>query len=147
MTGRADAIGHLRRAKDRIDARYAEQLDVDQLARVAGWSREHFIRTFAAAFGETPGAYLARRRIERAQDLLRSVNLTVTEVCHLVGYSSLGTFSRRFTEITGESPTAYRARTREHAPPPVPGCYLMMWTRPAGFGGNRDESGKDVTSG
>ncbi|MGC7102042.1 helix-turn-helix domain-containing protein [Amycolatopsis lurida] len=144
MTGRVDALGHLRRAKDRIDAHYAEPLDVDQLAKVAGWSREHFIRTFAAAFGETPGAYLARRRIERAQDLLRSANLMVTEVCLLVGYSSLGTFSRRFTEITGESPTAYRERVRQHGAPPIPGCYLMMWTRPSGFG---NESGKDVTSG
>ncbi|MGA6165051.1 helix-turn-helix domain-containing protein [Amycolatopsis magusensis] len=140
MTARVEALGHLRRAKDEIDARYAEPLDVDQLAKVAGWSREHFTRTFAAAFGETPGAYLARRRIERAQDLLRSANLTVTEVCLLVGYSSLGTFSRRFTEITGLSPTAYRARARRDAPPPIPGCYLMMWTRPSTFE-------KDVTSG
>ncbi|UIJ63856.1 helix-turn-helix transcriptional regulator [Amycolatopsis acidiphila] len=114
-----------------MDAHYAEALDVERLAAVAGWSRYHFIRSFAAAYGETPKAYLTRRRIERAQDLLRSANLTVTEVCLAVGFTSLGTFSRRFTELTGQSPSQYRART---GPPAIPGCYVMMWTRPSTFG-------------
>ncbi|WP_342667790.1 helix-turn-helix transcriptional regulator [Amycolatopsis nigrescens] len=88
------------------------------------------MRSFAAAYGETPKAYLTRRRIERAQDLLRGANLTVTEICVLVGFSSLGTFSRRFTELTGRAPTEYRAAARTSGPPPVPGCFLMMGTRP-----------------
>jgi AraC-like DNA-binding protein len=131
VPARAPAVAHLRRAKDWMDAHFAEPLDVAQLATVAGCSRAHFIRSFAGAFGETPKAYLTRRRIERAQDLLRSVNLTVTEICLLVGFSSLGTFSRRFTELAGCSPSRYRAREREKGAPEIPGCYLMMWTRPA----------------
>ncbi|WP_158885820.1 helix-turn-helix domain-containing protein [Amycolatopsis anabasis] len=124
------ALTRLRGAKDWIDAHYADPVDVTELAAVAGWSRAHFLRLFAAAYGETPGAYLTRRRIERAQDLLRSANLTVTEICLLVGFTSLGTFSRRFTELVGSSPTEYRAEARSAGAPPVPGCYLMMWTRP-----------------
>ncbi|SFQ67246.1 AraC-type DNA-binding protein [Amycolatopsis arida] len=114
-----------------MDAHFAEPLTVADLAAVAGCSREHFIRLFAAAYGETPKAYLARRRIERAKDLLRAANLTVTEICLLVGFTSLGTFSRRFTELVGTSPTEYRAAARAAGPPPIPGCVLMMWTRPA----------------
>jgi transcriptional regulator GlxA family with amidase domain len=128
---RQPAVAHLRRAKDWMDAHYGEPLDVERLAGMAGWSRYHFIRSFAAAYGETPKAYLTRRRIERAQDLLRSVNLTVTEICVAVGFTSLGTFSRRFTELAGMSPSEYRA---QHAAPAIPGCYLMMWTRPSTFG-------------
>jgi len=114
-----------------MDAHYGEPLDVERLAAIAGWSRYHFIRSFAAAYGETPMAYLTRRRIERAQDLLRAANLTVTEVCHAVGYTSLGTFSRRFTELVGVAPSEYRAK---YPPPPIPGCFLMTWTRPSTFG-------------
>ena len=125
------AVAHLRHAKDWMDAHYAEPLDIERLAALAGWSRYHFIRSFAAAYGETPKAYLTRRRIERAQDLLRGANLTVTEVCLAVGFTSLGTFSRRFTELVGISPTEYRTK---HPAPPIPGCYLMMWTRPSTFG-------------
>ncbi|GAB3571458.1 helix-turn-helix transcriptional regulator [Amycolatopsis endophytica] len=131
MSDRAAVVAQVRRAKDWMDAHYAEPLDVDALAAVACCSRYHFTRSFAAAYGESPKAYLTRRRIERAQDLLRSANLTVTEVCLAVGFTSLGTFSRRFAEITGESPSRYRARMRSEGPPPVPGCYLMMWTRPS----------------
>src|SRR6201992_3036720 len=87
----------LRRARDRIDRDYAEQIDIPALAAGAGYSREHFIRAFRAAYGETPGRYRTRRRVERACELLRSVNLTVTEVCMLVGFSSLGSFSPRFS--------------------------------------------------
>ena len=79
-----------------MDRSFAEPLDLDALARRAGYSRFHFLRAFHNAYGETPRAYLTRRRIERAQDQLRSVNLTVTEVCHVVGFASLGSFSARF---------------------------------------------------
>ncbi len=123
----------LRLAKDLMDARYAEPLDLSELARRAGFSRFHFARTFRRAYGETPAAYLSRRRIERAKDLLRSANLTVTEICHLVGFTSLGSFSARFTELVGMSPTAYRSRhVAIGGPPPIPGCFLMAWSRPGG---------------
>src|SRR3984885_4636004 len=98
----------LRRARDQIDRDYAEPIAIPALAAAAGYSREHFIRAFRAAYGETPGRYRSRRRVERACELLRSANLTVTEICHLVGFTSLGTFSARFAELTGMSPTAYR---------------------------------------
>jgi AraC-like DNA-binding protein len=98
----------------------------DQLARVAGVSKFHFARTFKATYGETPMRYLTRRRVERAQDMLRAANLTVTEVCMLVGFASLGSFSARFTQVVGESPTAYRNRWAARGGPHVPGCYLFM---------------------
>jgi AraC-like DNA-binding protein len=121
----------LRRARDLIDRSYAEPLDLDALAREAGYSRYHFARAFAAAYGETPRAYLTRRRIERAKTLLRSANLSVTEICFLVGFSSIGSFSSRFRTLVGQSPTDYRdeAVTRTGVPP-IPGCVVMMWTRP-----------------
>src|ERR1700741_4971405 len=83
----------LRRAKDRIDRDYAEPVGIGTLAAEAGYSPAHFIRAFRAAYGETPGAYRTRRRVERACELLRSVNLSVTEICYLVGFTSLGSFS------------------------------------------------------
>ena len=89
----------LRRARDRIDRDYAEAIGIPALAAGAGYSREHFIRAFRAAYGETPGRYRTRRRVERACELLRSANLTVTEICYLVGFTSLGTFSTRFAEL------------------------------------------------
>ncbi len=116
----------LRRARDHIDRHYQEPLDLDDLCRVANVSRYHFVRSFKAAYGETPIRYLTRRRIERAQDLLRAANLTVTEVCMLVGFSSLGSFSSRFTQLVGESPTAYRDRWAARGGPHIPGCYLFM---------------------
>jgi AraC-like DNA-binding protein len=121
----------LRRARDLIDRDYAEPLDLDAMAREAGYSRFHFARAFAAAYGETPRAYLTRRRIERAKTLLRAANLSVTEICVLVGFSSLGSFSARFRDIVGQSPRDYRddavGRT---GVPPIPGCVVLMWTRP-----------------
>jgi len=121
----------LRRARDLIDRDYAEPLDLDAMAREAGYSRFHFARGFTAAYGETPRAYLTRRRIERAKTLLRTANLSVTEVCFLVGFSSVGSFSARFRQLVGQSPRGYRddavART---GVPPIPGCVVMMWTRP-----------------
>ena len=121
----------LRRARDLIDLRYAEPLDLDALAREAGYSKFHFARAFAAAYGETPRAYLTRRRLERAKTLLRSANLTVTEVCFAVGFESLGSFSSLFRRVVGETPSGYqRASVRSGGPPPIPGCVVLMWTRP-----------------
>lgn len=108
------------------DRSYAQPLDLEALAGAANVSKYHFTRCFAQVYGETPMRYLARRRIERAQDLLRSVNLTVTEVCMLVGYSSLGSFSSRFRELVGESPTQYRDRWAVTGGPHIPGCFLFM---------------------
>jgi AraC-like DNA-binding protein len=122
-----DLLPHLRRARDHIDAHFAEDVDLDRLARLAGVSKYHFARSFEASYGETPIRYLTRRRIERAQDLLRSANLTITEICMLVGFSSLGSFSARFSELVGESPSAYRARWAATGGPHIPGCYLFMW--------------------
>lgn len=119
-------LAHLRRARDHMDRHYREPLDLDRLAGVAGVSKFHFARCFEATYGETPIRYLTRRRIERAQDLLRVANLTVTEVCMAVGFASLGSFSTRFTQLVGESPTAYRDRWATRGGPHVPGCFLFM---------------------
>jgi AraC-like DNA-binding protein len=121
-----DLLPHLRRAHDHIDRHYASAIDLDELAGVAGVSKFHFARSFEAAYGLTPIRYLTLRRVERAQDLLRSANLTVTEICFLVGFSSLGSFSSLFTRLVGETPTAYRDRWAERGGPHVPGCYLFM---------------------
>ncbi|GAA1671499.1 helix-turn-helix transcriptional regulator [Kribbella sp. NPDC056951] len=118
-----ELLAHLRRARDVADRNYAEPLDLAALASAAGVSKYHFLRCFAAEYGETPMQYVTRRRIERAADLLRATNLTVTEVCSLVGYTSLGTFSRRFRELVGVPPTTYQ-RTQSGAR--IPGCYVFM---------------------
>jgi len=134
----------LRRARDLIDRDYAEPLDLDAMAGEAGYSRFHFARAFRSAYGETPRAYLTRRRIERAKTLLRTANLSVTEICLLVGFASLGSFSTRFRELVGRSPSQYRhdavART---GVPPIPGCVVLMWTRPHP---DREQSGRSATS-
>ncbi len=119
-------LSHLRRAKDLADRHYAEPLDLDTLAAAAGVSKFYFVRSFAAAYGTTPARYLTERRIERAQDLLRATNLTVTEVCMLVGYSSLGSFSTTFRRLVGASPSAYQKRFAEHGVPRIPGCFVFM---------------------
>jgi AraC-like DNA-binding protein len=127
----SERVSYLRSARDLMDLRYAEPLDLDQMAAEAGFSKFHFARAFKDAYGETPANYLTRRRIERAKDLLRSANLTVTEVCMLVGFSSLGSFSTRFSELVGMSPSAFRrASAARGGPPPIPGCFLMDWSRP-----------------
>ena len=128
MTVPTDLLAHLRAARDLIDRAYGEPLDLERLARRAGCSRYHFLRAFAETYGQTPGRYLTHRRIERAKDLLRTANLTVTEICLLVGFTSLGSFSTRFTKIVGRSPTAYREAA---GPPPVPGCFVLMWSHTA----------------
>src|SRR3954468_8852404 len=119
-------VSSLRSARDLMDRRFSEPLDLDRLAAHAGFSKFHFSRVFKDAYGETPANYLTRRRVERAKDLLRSANLTVTEVCMLVGFSSLGSFSSRFSELGGLSPSAFqRAAAARGGPPPIPGCFLM----------------------
>lgn len=121
-----DLLPHLSRARDHVDRHFELALDLGQLAHVAGVSKFHFARSFEAAYGDTPIRYLTKRRIERAQDLLRGANLTVTEVCMVVGFSSLGSFSSRFRQLVGESPTVYRDRWAARGGPRVPGCYLFM---------------------
>jgi AraC-like DNA-binding protein len=123
-------LARLRRARDLMDREYARPLDVAALARVALMSTAHFSRQFRATYGETPYAYLMTRRIERAKALLRRGDLSVTEVCMAVGCTSLGSFSARFTELVGETPTAYRARDHG-ALAGVPGCIARDLTRPS----------------
>lgn len=122
-----DVRVHLRRARDHIDRHFAEPIDLDGLAALAGVSKFHFLRLFTLVHGVTPAAYLRERRIERAQDLLRATNLTVTEVCHAVGYTSLGSFSAGFTQVVGESPSDYQRRYAARGAPRIPGCYILMW--------------------
>lgn len=120
-----DVLRHLCRARDHADRHYDEPLDLEQLAAVAGISKYHFQRLFTATYGMSPAEHLSRRRVERAQDLLRATNLTVTEVCMTVGFTSLGSFSTRFRELVGMSPSAFRRRYADGAPR-IPGCYLFM---------------------
>jgi len=126
-----DANRRLLRARDAMDRAYAEPLDIATLARIAHVSAAHFIRSFRATFGETPHRYLQRRRVERAMFLLRASDRSVTEICFDVGFGSLGTFSRTFREIVGESPTSYRGRGPVVA---VPMCFTRAWSRPSSFG-------------
>jgi AraC-like DNA-binding protein len=120
-----DVLVHLRRARDHADRHYAEPLDLTALAAVAGLSKYHFQRLFTATYGRSPAAYVSERRIERAQDLLRATNLTVTEICHAVGFSSLGSFSSTFRRIVGETPSEFQRRYAAGAPH-IPGCYIFM---------------------
>lgn len=122
-----DVLTHLRRARDHLDRNFASEVGLSEAAKIARLSKFHFLRLFAAAYGVTPGVYLANRRIERAQDLLRTTNLTVTEVCMAVGYSSLGSFATRFREITGETPGAFQRRWAVVGAPRIPGCFVFMW--------------------
>lgn len=122
-----DPLVELRRARDLMDRQFGDDLTLDQIAAAAYMSKFHFVRKFAGQFGVTPSAYLSRRRIERAQDLLRFGNLTVTEVCHAVGFSSLGSFSTAFAERIGYSPSAYQRLWRNLEQPRIPGCVLMLW--------------------
>lgn len=127
---RHEELKHLRRARDLMDREYARPLDVPAMARAALMSPAHFSRQFRAAYGETPYSYLMTRRIERAKLLLRRGDLSVTDVCMAVGCTSLGSFSTRFTELVGESPSAYRARNHGAAAV-VPGCWAKFVTRPS----------------
>jgi len=130
---------HLLRAKDLIDARYRDPLDVAALARAAHLSQAHFSREFRRAFGETPHQYLLTRRLERAASLLRTTDRSVAAICFTVGLQSVGSFTTSFTRAFGQSPTAYRA-----AYPPaatrarIPTCVLQAYARPSSF---REDSG------
>ena len=119
----------LRRVRDRIDREYAQPLDVEELARGAFMSAGHLSRAFKRAYGESPYSYLMTRRIERAMALLRRGDVTVTEVCFAVGSSSLGTFSTRFRELVGMSPTEFRERARTD-PQQLPSCVVKQVSRP-----------------
>ena len=115
-----------------MDRDFAGPLDLDALSSVACVSESTFIRSFKAAFGETPHRYLQRRRIERAMYLLRTTDKTVTDICMAVGFSSLGAFSRTFADVVGKTPSEFRG----HGPPldTVPSCFVKAWTRPSSFG-------------
>ncbi|MCX5423553.1 helix-turn-helix transcriptional regulator [Streptomyces sp. NBC_00078] len=119
----------LRKARDRMDREYTEPLDIPALARTALMSPGHFQRSFREAYGETPYGYLMTRRVERAKALLRRGDMTVTEVCMAVGCTSLGSFSARFTELVGETPSSYRARSHEESAV-IPPCVARAYTRP-----------------
>ncbi len=122
-----DLNRRLLRARDAMDRAYAEPLDVRAVAAVAYISEAHFIRSFRAAFGETPHRYLQRRRVERSMFLLRETDRSVTDICFDVGFMSLGTFSRTFREIIGETPSSYR---EGHEPMVAPNCVQMWAMRP-----------------
>ena len=133
MTDRPDPrlreLELLRRVRDRIDRDYAQPLDVEALARGVHLSAGHLSREFRAAFGESPYSYLMTRRIERAMTLLRRGDMSVTDVCFAVGCSSLGTFSTRFSELVGMSPSTYRRRAGEQVAG-LPGCVAKQVMRP-----------------
>ncbi len=135
-----DELRRLRRARDRMDREYAEPLDVAALARTALMSPGHFSRRFRDVYSETPYSYLMTRRIERAKALLRRGDLTVTDVCFAVGCASLGSFSARFTELVGETPSVYRARNHDELRG-LSTCQTMVLTRP-----RKDTRGKAVSS-
>lgn len=130
-------LAHLRRARDLIDREYARPLDVPTMAQRALMSPAHFSRQFRAAYGETPYSYLMTRRIERAMALLRG-GMSVTDACMTVGCTSLGSFSSRFTELVGETPSAYRSRPHD-AVDAMPPCVAKARTRPT-----RDKPAKDA---
>jgi AraC-like DNA-binding protein len=129
MNADLDELRRLRRARDRMDREYAEPLDVAALASTALMSPAHFSRRFREAYSETPYSYLMTRRIERAKALPRRGDLSVTDVCFAVGCTSLGSFSARFTEIVGETPSVYRARNHDELRV-MPTCQAMVLTRP-----------------
>jgi AraC-like DNA-binding protein len=135
MSSRPAAAQHLRdltrlrRVRDRIDREYAQPLDVEALARGAHMSAGHLSREFRLAYGESPYGYLMTRRIERAMALLRTGDLSVTEVCFAVGYSSLGTFSARFADLVGMPPSTYR-RHEASATAGMPSCVAKQVSRP-----------------
>jgi AraC-like DNA-binding protein len=126
---RLAALAALRRVRDRIDREYASPLNVEALARGINISSGHLSREFKRAYGEAPYSYLMTRRVERAMTLLRRDDLSVTEICFAVGFSSLGTFSTRFSELVGMSPSAYR-RGGIVPPPGIPACLARQVTRP-----------------
>src|SRR5213594_1932798 len=132
---------HLLRARDLMDARYREPLDVPALARAARLSPAHFSREFRRAFGETPHQYLLTRRLERAAVLLRQTDRPIAEICLTVGLRSVGSFTTSFGRAYGLSPGAYRA---SHPPASarvrIPTCILQAHARPA-YSSFREDNG------
>ena len=131
----APPVRHLLRARDLIDARYAEPLDVPALATRAHCSPSHFSRSFKRAFGETPHQYLLTRRIERAAHLLRDTDLPVGEISEAVGWQSLGSFSTTFKRVKGHTPSGYRRAWRASpaaAAVAIPSCMVRAYLRPPG---------------
>jgi transcriptional regulator GlxA family with amidase domain len=135
-----DSNRRMLRARDTMDRDYAQPLDIEALAKIAIVSEAHFIRVFKATFGETPHRYLQRRRVERAMFLLRETERSVTEISLDVGFNSLGTFTRTFSEIVGDPPTTYRWRAGDLRA--VPACFAKAWTRPSSFGEAKRASGE-----
>jgi AraC-like DNA-binding protein len=132
---------HLLRARDLVDSRFAEPLDIEALARAAHVSPRHFSRSFRRTFGETPYQYLLTRRIERARHLLRTTDLRVAEVCLAVGLTSVGSFTTTFRRHVGVSPTAYRRDNGGPSPADrLPLCAVMAWARLPGEGAFREDS-------
>ena len=133
-----DNLAHMRRARDFMDREFASAICVEDIARRALMSAAHFSRLFRAAYGETPYTYLMTRRVERAKALLRAGEMSVTDVCMAVGFSSLGTFSTRFTQIVGESPRTYARRDHE-ALASLSSCVARHATRPRRQGSRIEE--------
>ena len=132
LTPQEDTNRRMLRARDEMDRRFAEPLDVPTLAAIAHLSASQFGRVFKEVYGETPHRYLQRRRVERAMFLLRETDRSVSEICLDVGFTSLGTFGRTFHRIVGEPPTTYRSRAKDLRA--VPACFARAWTRPSSFG-------------
>jgi AraC-like DNA-binding protein len=139
---------HLLRAKDMIDARYRDPLDVAALARAAHLSQAHFSREFRRAFGETPHQYLLTRRLERAASLLRATDRTISDICFSVGLRSVGSFTTSFRRSYGLSPAAYRA---EHPPAItralIPTCVMQAYARPLPQAARRSSFREDSAPG
>ena len=123
-------LAHLRRARDLLDREYTKPLNVPVMARAALMSPSQFSRRFREAYGETPYGYLQSRRVERAMALLRRGDMSVTDICMAVGFTSLGSFSSTFRRLVGEPPSAYQARDHSRFTP-VPPCVAKAWTRPS----------------
>ncbi|WP_425833091.1 helix-turn-helix transcriptional regulator [Streptomyces fractus] len=145
-TAADEHLAHLRRlraAKDVMDRDWADEtLNLDAVAARAGYSRSHFVRVFKAAYGRTPGQYLSRRRIERAAEMLRTCDLSITEICHLVGFTGLGTFTTRFKQHTGLTPGEYRREKLRSGAALIPGCYALLWA--GGFRTTRDSNSEEA---
>ena len=137
-------LARLRRVRDRIDRVFAQPLDVEALARGVHMSAGHLSREFRRAYGESPYSYLMTRRIERAMALLRRGDLSVTEVCFTVGFSSLGTFSTRFAELVGVPPSTYREQNAGESAE-MPSCHAKQVTRPIRTRSIRNEEARPTT--
>jgi transcriptional regulator GlxA family with amidase domain len=141
VTNTTPLARHLLRARDLVDSRYAEPLDLEALAGAAGVSPRHFSRCFRRTFGETPHQYLLTRRIERARHLLRTTDMQVAEICLAVGFNSVGSFTTTFRRHVGVPPTEYRRVTGGPSDADrIPLCFIKAWTRLPGNGAFREDS-------